>query len=69
MDEITANCRSAVEFVRLYSEERDWFALEVALSALERAFSECNRLGRHDLRARVCRMRNWVSAELARAKR
>ena len=69
MDEITANCRSAVRWVRVYTEERDRFSLEVALTALERAFSECNRLGRHDPRARVCRMRNWVSAELARTKR
>lgn len=69
MDEITANCRSAVRWVRFYRQDRDPFYLDLALYALKSAFGLCNRLGRHDLRARVCRMRNWVSAELARAKR
>lgn len=64
---ILMSCRNAVVGVRAWKLRDDIQALRWAADHLRRAFSDCNRLGRHDLRARVCRMRNWVAAELARA--
>lgn len=67
MEAVLHHVRAAVRFVRRYRDYGHRLALKAALSFLREAFCECNRLGRHDLRSRVCRMRNWVSAELARA--
>lgn len=67
MDAILRPCRQAVRCARIWKTWGHPLALTEATIHLNKAFAECNRLGRHDLRARVCRMRNWVAAELARA--